>query len=94
MEDLRDASFVLGIEIFRERSQGTLRLSQRSYINKIFKRFGIQDCKLGDRDKFSLNKCPKGNIKVQRCKKFPMYLLYMESNLCSSLYVARYNVHC
>ena len=57
---LGDASFVLGIEILRERSQGTLRLSQMSYIDKILKTFSMQDCKPGDTpvakgDKFSLN---------------------------------------
>ena len=60
MKDLGDASFVLGIKILQERSQGTLRLSQMSYINKILKRFGMQDCKPSDTsvakgDKFSLN---------------------------------------
>ena len=41
MKDLGDASFVLGIEILQEQSHGTLRLSQRSYIDKILKRFGM-----------------------------------------------------
>ena len=41
MKDLGDTSFVLGIKILRERSQGTLRLSQMSFIDKILKRFDI-----------------------------------------------------
>ena len=60
MKDLGDASFVLGIHIHLDRSRGILGLSQKSYIEKILKRFGMHDCKPGDTpvakgDKFSLN---------------------------------------
>ena len=60
MKDLGDASFVLGIKIHRNRSQGILGLSQKSYIEKVLKRFGMQECKPGDTpvakgDKFSLS---------------------------------------
>ena len=70
MKDLGDASFVLGIQIHRDRSRGILSLSQKSYIEKILKRFGMHDCKLGDTlvakgDKFSLSQCPKNNFKTQ-----------------------------
>ena len=59
MKDLSDAYFVLGIKIHQDRSRGILWLSQKIYIEKALKRYGIQDCKLGDthvakRDKFSL----------------------------------------
>ena len=39
MKDLGDASFVLGIQIHRDRSPGIIELSQRSYIDKVLKRF-------------------------------------------------------
>ena len=63
MKDLGDASFVLGIQIYQDRSRGILGLSQKSYINKVLKRFGMQDCKPCDTpvskgDKFSLCHCP------------------------------------
>ena len=48
MKDLIDAYFVLGIQIHRDRSRGTLGLLQKSYIEKILKRFGMHDCKPGD----------------------------------------------
>ena len=48
MKDLGDASFVLGIQIHRDHSRLTLGLSQKSYIKKVLKRFGMQECKLGD----------------------------------------------
>ena len=44
MKDLGDSSFVLRIEIPRDRSQGILRLSQKNYIEKILSRFGMKDC--------------------------------------------------
>ena len=37
MKDLGEASFVLGIEIHRDRSKEVLGLSQKAYIEKIFK---------------------------------------------------------
>jgi len=48
MKDLSDASFVLGIQIHQDRSRGILGLSQRSYIDKVLKRFNMHECKSGD----------------------------------------------
>jgi len=44
MKDLGDASVVLGIQIFRDRSRGVLGLSQKGYIEKILKRFNMHTC--------------------------------------------------
>jgi len=76
MKDFGDASFVLGIQIHRDWSRGILGLSQRSYIEKVLKRFGMQKCKSGDTpvakgDKFSLKQCPKGNLEIQEMQKIP-----------------------
>ena len=76
MKDLGDASFVLGILIQRDRSRGILGLSQRSYIDKVLERFGMQDSKPGDTpvangDKFSLNQCPKNNLEGKEMQKIP-----------------------
>jgi len=35
MEDLGNTSFVLGILILRDSSQGIIQISQKSYINKV-----------------------------------------------------------
>ena len=74
MKDLGNASFVLGIQIHRDRSWGTLRLSQKSYIEKVLK-YGMQDCKLGDTpmtkgDKFSFSQCLKNDFKKMKCRRF------------------------
>ena len=79
MKDLGDASFVLGIQIYRDRSRGILRLSQKSYIDKVLKRFGMQDCKPGDTpvskgDKFSLCQCPKIDLETKEMQKIPYAL--------------------
>ena len=76
MKDLGDASFVLGIQIHRDRTQGILGLSQRNYIEKVLKRFGMQDCKPGNNpiargDKFSLNQCPKTHLEITEMQKIP-----------------------
>jgi hypothetical protein len=76
MKDLGDASFVLGIEILQDRSRGILDLSQRNYIEKILKRFDMQDCRPGATpvakgDKFSLDQCPKNNLEVKEMQKIP-----------------------
>ena len=76
MKDLGDASFVLGIQIHQDCSQGILGLSQKSYIDKVLKRFGMQDCRPGDTpvakgDKSSLSQCPKSNLEIQEMQKIP-----------------------
>ena len=44
MKDLREASYVLGIQILCDRPSGILRLSQQTYIECVLKRFNMQSC--------------------------------------------------
>ena len=44
MKDMGEAYYVIGIEIFRDKSQGLLGLSQNAYINKVLKRFRMDKC--------------------------------------------------
>jgi len=67
MKDMGEAGCVIGIEIFRDRSQGLLGLSHKSYINKVLKRFGMDKCSaspiaIQKGDKFSLMQCPKNDL--------------------------------
>ena len=76
MKDLGDASFVLGIQILRDRSQGILRLSQKGYIEKVLSRFGMSSCSPGETpvakgDKFSLSQCPKNDLEIKEMQKIP-----------------------
>ncbi|CAM8885712.1 unnamed protein product [Rhodiola kirilowii] len=45
MKDLGAAQKILGVEIYKERSQKKLFLSQKSYIQKILSRFGMSSAK-------------------------------------------------
>jgi len=67
MKDMGEASYVIGIEIFCDRSQGFLGLSQKSYINKVLDRFIMDKCFAGiipiqKGDKFSQMQYPKNDL--------------------------------
>ena len=48
MVDMSKAAYVIGIEIFRDRSRGLLGLSQKGYIDRVLERFNMQYCSAGD----------------------------------------------
>ncbi|RVW38039.1 Retrovirus-related Pol polyprotein from transposon TNT 1-94 [Vitis vinifera] len=75
MKDLGDASFVLGIQIYRDRPRGILGLSQKAYIDKVLSRFGMSNCAPGDMpvakgDKFSLHQCPKNELEKNDMERY------------------------
>ena len=47
MKDLGEAAYILGIRIYRDRSQKLLGLSQSTYIEKVLRRFNMHDSKKG-----------------------------------------------
>ena len=47
MKDLGEASYILGIKIYRDRSKRMLGLSQSRYIDLILKRFNMEASKKG-----------------------------------------------
>ena len=47
MKDLGEAAYILGIKIYRDRSRRLIGLSQSAYIDKVLKRFNMQDAKKG-----------------------------------------------
>ena len=76
MKDLGEASFVLGIQTYQNRPRGILGLSQKTYIEKVLERYGMQDCKPRDTpvakgEKFSLSQCPKNDLKFKEIQKIP-----------------------
>ncbi|KAI5317166.1 hypothetical protein L3X38_036873 [Prunus dulcis] len=67
MTHLGEATYVLGIEIIRNRERGLLGLSQRGYIEKVLKRFNMSDCAGGSvpmtkGDKMSQSQAPQNDI--------------------------------
>ena len=47
MKDLGDVTYILGIKIYRDRSKRLLDLSQSTYIDKMLKRFSMEQSKRG-----------------------------------------------
>ena len=73
MKDMGEASYVIDIKIERDRSQGILGLSQKTYINKILMRFPMKNCSPGlapivKGENFSLNKCPSNDLEREEMK--------------------------
>ncbi|KAK1581876.1 hypothetical protein Q3G72_009867 [Acer saccharum] len=76
MTDLGEASFVLGIEIYRDRSRGMLGLSQKAYISKVLERFNMSTCSPGaapimKEDKFSKLQNPQNELERSQMKDVP-----------------------
>ena len=44
VKDMSEVSYVIGIEIFHNRSQKLLGLSQKVYIDKVLERFKMERC--------------------------------------------------
>ena len=76
MKHMGEASYVIGLEIFRDRKQGLLGLSQKAYINKILERFRMENCSTGmvpiqKGDKFSEMHCPKNDLERKVMESIP-----------------------
>lgn len=76
MKDMGEDGYVIGIEIFRDRSQGLLGLSQKAYINKVLERFKMEKCSatpvpIQKGDKFSLMQCPKNELERKEMESIP-----------------------
>ena len=64
MKDMGEATYILGVNISKDRSKNLVSLLQEPYIKKILERFKIQDCKPIDTpmekgDTLSRKLCPK-----------------------------------
>ena len=47
MKDLGEASYILGMKIYKDRSKKMLELSQSTYIDTVLKRFNMKNFKKG-----------------------------------------------
>ena len=70
------AANILGIKIYRDRSQRLLCLSQSGYIDKVIKRFSMPDSKRGFLPmshgiKLSKSQCPTTKDERERMDKIP-----------------------
>ena len=76
MKDIGEASYVIGIEIYRDRSRKILGLSQKAYVNKILERFNMKNCSTSvapivKGDKFNLSQRPKNSLEIESMKNIP-----------------------
>ncbi|KAL0396356.1 UNVERIFIED_CONTAM: hypothetical protein Scaly_0084000 [Sesamum calycinum] len=76
MKDLGEASNILAIEIFRDRSKRILRMTPNSYVEKVLKRFKKEHSKRGFLPmrhgvKLSKKQSPKTNEELQRMLDIP-----------------------
>ena len=63
MKDIGEAAYILGIKIYRDRSKRLLALSQKTYLEKILKRFNMENSKKGflpvpRGSRLSVTQCP------------------------------------
>ena len=47
MKDLGEAAYILGIKIYRDRSRRSIGLSQSTYLDKVLKKFKMDQAKKG-----------------------------------------------
>ena len=76
MKDLGKASYVLGIEIHRDRRNGVLELSQKAYLEKILKKYNMHASKSSPApivkgDSFGNYQCPKNQYELSQMKVVP-----------------------
>jgi len=79
MKDLGEASFVLGIEIHRDRRKEVLGLSQKTYLEKVLKKYSMQNCKpspapIVKGDRFGEFQCPRNQYEIDQMKAVPYAL--------------------
>jgi hypothetical protein len=76
MKDLDKASYVLGIEVHQDRRKGVLGLSQKSYIEKVLKKFNMHKCNpmpapIVKGIKFEKFQCLRNQYKINEMKAVP-----------------------
>jgi hypothetical protein len=76
MKDLGEASFVLGIEIQRDRRKGILGLSQNAYLENILKKFSMHACNpmpapIVKGDKYGSFQSPRNQYEIDQMKSVP-----------------------
>ncbi|KAL0405846.1 UNVERIFIED_CONTAM: Retrovirus-related Pol polyprotein from transposon TNT 1-94 [Sesamum latifolium] len=76
MKDMGEASYILGIKIYRDRSRRLLGLTQSSYIEKVLKRFKMEHSKqelllMRHGIKLSKKQSPKTDEELKRMSNIP-----------------------
>ena len=91
MKDLREAAYILGIKIYRDRSRRLIGLSQSTHLDKVLKKFKMDEAKKGllpmlQGVKLSNTQCPttaEDREKNERCSVCFNHRLY---HVCNAVY--------
>ena len=76
MKDLGEAAYILGVKIYRDRSNKLLGLSQSTYIDKMLKKYSMDQSKKGYLPMshgiyLSKDMCPKTDVEVHNMQNVP-----------------------
>jgi hypothetical protein len=76
MKDLSKASFILQIEIHRDRRNEVLRLSQKAYLENVLKKFSMHACNhtpatIVKGDKYESFQSPRNQYEIDQMKSVP-----------------------
>ena len=93
MKDLGATKQILGKRIIRDKTNGTLKLSQLKYVKKILNKFNINEAKLvstplGSHFKLSKEQSPKTEEERDHMSKMP----YASGNLMYAMVCTRPNI--
>ena len=91
IKDLGEASFVLGIEIHQDRSKEVLGLSQKTYIERILKKFSMHKCSSSPApivkgDRYGDFQCPRNQYEIDQIENGSICFSCRKLAMCSSMY--------
>nr|GEV50497.1 retrotransposon protein, putative, Ty1-copia subclass [Tanacetum cinerariifolium] len=89
MKDLGDAAYILGIKIYRDRSKQLIGLCQKAYIEKILKRYYMENSKRGTIPMQEMLKLSKSQGASTPAEKQRMQNIPYASAVGSIMYAAR-----
>lgn len=76
IKDIGEASYVIGIQIFHDRSQWLLKLSKKGYIEEVLERFNMNNyCSNLKVENFSPMQCPTNYLEWKKWTQFLTLLL-------------------
>ncbi|GJW91997.1 zinc finger, CCHC-type containing protein [Tanacetum coccineum] len=85
MKDLGEAAYILGIKLYRVRSKGLIGLFQSAYIEKILKRFYVENSKRGTipmQEKLKLSKSQGASASVEIQRMQNIHTPWLLDQLC------------
>ena len=91
MKDLGEAAYILGIKIYRDRSRRLIGLSQSTYLDKVLKKFKMDQAKKGflpvlQGVKLSKTQNPTMAENRKRMKSHSLCLSHMFYKVCCVVY--------